>query len=45
MAPPHLAPSPDPIDEGNSGSTASQVLRIYGFQLLAVLLGIALAFM
>jgi hypothetical protein len=35
-----------PEEEGSSrGATTTQVLRSYGFHVLAVLLGIALAFM
>lgn len=37
---------PAPVEKGLSGGArTTQVLRSYGFHLLAVLLGIALAFM
>jgi hypothetical protein len=42
---PHTVISPASEEKGFSGPKTTQVLRNYGFHLLALLLGIALAFM
>lgn len=45
MVSPHAVPSPASEEKGFSDATTTQVIRNYGFHLLALLLGIALAFM
>jgi hypothetical protein len=45
MVSPHSVPSPASEEKGFSGIKTTQVIRNYGFHLLALLLGIALAFM
>jgi hypothetical protein len=45
MVSPSPATSPALEEKGAPGATTAQMVRSYGFHLLAVLLGIALAFM
>ena len=45
MASPGPVSAPATLEKGSPGGKTTQVLRNYGFHLLAVLLGIALAFM